>query len=124
MKRAGLSQGATKLPAHGGQPLDFTRKVNLLTGLGLPDGFNYIAPVVKYSPAAFQPGPVYVGGLASPIGHQPYNFDQIWTAYSTPKQMDYASVPSYKGSQSTASYSMAQNTMSRLIYMRSVNNAR
>lgn len=124
MRRTGLSQGATKLPPHGGQPLEFTRKTNLQLGQGLNDGFNYIAPVVKYSPAAFQPGPVYRSGLASSIGHQPYNFYQTWTAYSTPKQTDYTFLPSYKGTQSTASYSLAQNTMSRLLSMRSSNNAR
>lgn len=121
MKRAGISHGPTILPPHGGQPLDFKRDGGLRVGSGLPDGFNYVFPVVKYSPAAFQPGPVYRSGIASSIGHQPYNFQQIWTAYSTPKQTDYTFLPSYKGSQSTASYSLAQNTMSRLINMKGNN---
>jgi hypothetical protein len=119
MKRTGFSQGATKLPSHGGQPLNFTRNTGLQLGSGLNDGFNYVAPVVKYAPAQFQPGPVYRSGEAARVGHQPYNFDQKWVAYSTPRQTDYKYIPSYKGTQSTASYSLAQNTMSRLISMRS-----
>lgn len=85
--------------------------------------FTYVFPVVKYAPAMFQPGPVYRGGEAAQIGHQPWNFSQVWTAYSTPKQMDYAYKHGYRGTQSTASYQVAQTTMYQLLQMRSINNA-
>lgn len=124
LKRTGPSQGATKLPPHGGHYLDWVRKSGLRVGLGIGDEFNYVAPVVKYSPAAFQPGPVYISGLAAAVGHQPFNYQQPWVAYSTPKQTDYSFFPSYKGSQSAASYAISQRSMSQLLAMRSVNSGR
>lgn len=121
LKITGHIHGPTKLPPHGGQLLEFTRNANLQVGSGFGDGFTYVFPVVKYSPASFQPGPVYWEGLLPKIGHQPYNFDQIWTAYSTPKQMDWTTKPSYKGTQSAASYALSQQTISQLLQLRSIN---
>lgn len=110
----------SSMPAHPGQPLDFV-KTGIKESTGIPESFNYIAPVVKYAPAEFQPGPVYRGGLATAVGHQPWNFTDAWTAYSTPAQMDYAYVASYKGSQSAASYAVAQQAISQLLALRSIN---
>jgi len=117
-----LSSGKTsRMPPHPGQALMFVRDTNLETGSRLPESFNYIAPVVKYAPAQFQPGPVYRSGLAASIGHQPWNFTDAWTAYSTPSQMDWAYSPGYRGTQSAASYALSQQAMMQLLQLRSVN---
>lgn len=118
------SKSSTRMPAHSGQPLNFEVDSGLRMGSRLPESFNYIAPVCKYSPAMFQPGPVYRGGEAASIGKQPWNFSQVWTAYSTPSQMSWAYGPSYKGTQSTASYAVSQQAMANLLAMRSINAGR
>lgn len=116
-----LNKGrVTKMPPHGGVPLSFVH-TGIKETAGLPESFNYIAPVVKYSPAAFQPGPVYRSGRAAAIGHQPWNFSQAWTAYSTPSQMDWAYGPIFKGTQSAASFAVAQNAISQMLQLRSIN---
>lgn len=109
----------TKLPAHPQVQLDFYGKESFNDVHARM--FDYVFPVVKYAPAHFQPGPVYYDPIAWRVGHQSWNFSQVWTAYSTPKQMDYHFVPSYKGSQSAASFAVAQNAMSQLLAMRSIN---
>jgi len=117
-----LSSGkTTRMPAHPGQPLDFTRNQNFDMGRGFADSFNYIAPVVKYAPAQFQPGPSYRGGEAAAIGNQPWNFSDQWTGYSTPSQMAWAYQPGYRGTQSAASFALAQQAMMQLLQLRSVN---
>lgn len=116
-----LNKGrVTKLPPHGGQMLGFIH-TGIKETAGLPEAFNYVAPVVKYSPACFQPGPVYRSGLAAAVGHQPWNWSDRWTAYSTPSQMDWAYGPIFKGTQSAASFAVAQNAISQMLQLRSIN---
>lgn len=116
------SGGSTKLPAHTSPELQFIEDQPSFNKTDIRK-FQYTFPVVKYSPAMFQPGPVYFGGEAAQIGHQPWNYSQVWTAYSTPKQMDWSYKPAYRGTQSAASYQVAQTTMYQLLQMRSINNA-
>lgn len=73
---------------------------------------------MKYAPAQFQPGPVYRGGEAAAIGHQPWNFTDAWTAYSQPHTLAPVYLQSYKGSQSAATYSVAQQAMALLLNQR------
>lgn len=115
--------GSTKLPPMTGPQLGFIEEQPSFNKTDITK-FSYVFPVVKYSPAMFQPGPVYRGGEAAQIGHQPWNFSQVWTAYSTPRQMDWSFVPSYKGTQSAASYQVAQQTMYQMLQLRSINNGR
>lgn len=119
-----LARGrVTKMPPHTGTQLAWTEDAGLKTGMGMQTGFTYVAPVVKYSPAAAQPGPVYWTCDATKVGHQPWNFSQVWTAYSTPSQMDWAYSAGYKGTQSAASFALAQNAISQLLALRSINNS-
>lgn len=111
----------TKMPPHPGQMVGFTNGPNLV--INDVQKFTYVAPVVKYSPAMFQPGPVYWEGLPAKIGHQPWNWSDVWTAYSTPSQMDFAYGPAFKGSQSTASFAIAQQAISNMLALRSINSA-
>jgi hypothetical protein len=111
----------SRMPPHPYQPVGFTNGQNLQ--INEVQRFNYVAPVVKYSPAMFQPGPVYSGGIASAIGHQPWNWSDVWTAYSTPSQMDFAYGHSFKGTQSTASFAIAQQAISNMLALRSINSA-
>lgn len=119
-----LTKGrVTKMPPHPGQLVGFTGgQGQNLVGHNKQE-FTYIAPVVKYSPAMFQPGPVYWEGLPAKIGHQPWNWSDVWTAYSTPSQMDFAYGPSFKGTQSAASFAIAQQAISNMLALRSINNA-
>ena len=123
MSRLRMNARPQKLPPHPGQVLMFEnfQGGNFKLGRGLPDSFNYIAPTPKYAPAQFQPGPVYYGGEAASIGNQPWNFSQVWTAYSTPKQMDWAYKKAYRGTQSAASFALAQQSMAQLLALRSIN---
>jgi len=117
-----MSRGfVTKMPPHPGQALSFTKGNNLVNNT--IQSFTYVAPVVKYSCASSQPGPVYRGGEAAAIGNQPWNFSQVWTAYSTPSQMDWAYSAGYKGTQSAASFALAQNAISQLLALRSINSS-
>lgn len=112
----------TKLPPHTGPQLEFIEEQPSFNKTDVTK-FQYVFPVVKYAPAMFQPGPSYRGGEAAQIGHQPWNYSQVWTAYSTPKQMDWSYKPAYRGTQSAASYQVAQQTMYQLLQLRSINNA-
>lgn len=111
----------TKLPCHYPPTVNFVNNQPRRMEAGLSDSFTYIAPVVKYSPAAFQPGPVYRGGEAAAIGHQPYNWTDQWTAYQTPHYWSMNNMQVYRGSQSSASFSVAQNAMAMLLNRSSSN---
>lgn len=121
LKMSGARSKITGLPPHTGPVIQFIEEQPSFNKTDITR-FSYIAPVVKYAPAHFQPGPVYFGGEAAQIGHQPWNFTQEWTAYNTPKQMDWSFKPAYKGSQSAASYQVAQQAIAQLLSMRSINN--
>lgn len=109
----------TPMPSHPQPNLDFTQNANRRMGSFFHDSFTYIAPLPKYAPAQFQPGPVYRGGEAAAIGHQPYNWTDQWTAYQTPRYWQQVNLQVYKGSQSTASFSVAQNAIAMLLAQRS-----
>lgn len=109
----------TKLPSHPQPQLDWQEEPNKVLARGMKDSFTYIAPVVKYSPAGLQPGPVYRGGEAAAIGHQPFNYTDAWTAYSQPHVPNLKYMQMYKGSQSAASYAVAQNAIALLLAQRS-----
>lgn len=120
LRRSGINNGVSHLPPKTGPVLGFIEEQPSFNKTDVVR-FNYVFPVSKYSPAQFQPGPVYFGGEAAQIGHQPFNFTDAWTAYSTPQQMDWSYKPSYKGTQSAASYLVSQQAMSRLLALRSIN---
>lgn len=113
------SHTSTKIPPHPQAAMNFTIDTSSREARGMYDSFNYIAPVVKYNPAAMQPGPVYRGGEAAAVGHQPYNYTDSWTAYSQPRSMPFAYLHGYKGTQSTASFAVAQNTIANMLSVRS-----
>lgn len=123
-KSGGLGTKPTPLPAHPEQDLYPVRDANLRVGKGLAESFNYVFPVSKYCPANFQPGPVYRGGEAAAIGNQPYLFDQSNVGKHTPSIMDWKTLPVFKGTQSAASFAIAQQTMYQMIALRSINAGR
>lgn len=108
----------TRLPSHPQPQLGWASDDNKVLGRGLKDSFTYIAPVVKYAPAEFQPGPVYRGGEAATHGHQPFNWSDTWTAYSQPRIPNIKYLQVYKGSQSAASYAVAQRAVSMMLQQR------
>lgn len=122
LRSSGINHKPISLPPHTGPELAFEEEHPSFNKVDIRR-FDYIFPVVKYAPAHFQPGPVYFGGEAAQIGNQPWNFSQVWTAQSTPKQMDWAFKPSFKGTQSAAAIQVAQQAMSQLLAMRSINSA-
>lgn len=122
MRMSGHSSNISKLPPHTGPQLQFIEEQPSFNKVSRTE-FTYVFPVSAYCPAFFQPGPVYRGGEAAQIGHQSWNFSQIWTAYSTPKQMDWAYKPGYRGTQSAASFQVAQQAMFQMLQMRSINSA-
>lgn len=112
-----------KLPPHTGPQLQFTGEINPSFNKTDIVGFNYIFPLPKYAPAHFQPGPVYFGGEASAIGKQPYNYQNPFPAMMTPGLVNWTFMHVGKGTQSAASYQIAQQAMYNLLAMRGINNA-
>lgn len=123
MRLSGRYGNNTKIPSHGGQNLTFTGNVSFNNVN--PRGFNYVFPLNAFVPFMFQPGAIYRGGEATSIGHQPFNYNVgANVAYSTPTLMDYAFKPSFRGTQSAASFSISQQAMSQLLQQRSINSGR
>lgn len=110
----------TKLPPHPQPVLNWTVNANSRLGRNQGDGFTFVFPTPKYYPPAFQPGPgnIYLGGEAAAIGNQPYNYTQVFSSASTPRNIDFLHLQMYASKNSPAQTLIAQQTMSTLLSLR------
>jgi hypothetical protein len=113
-----LGGRTTRMPAHPYQPLHFVEDKNRRMGTNGHDSFNYIAPVVKYAPPNFQPGPVYRSGLAAAIKNQPYMSSDMWIAGQTPNMPNYYTMQSGMTKQSSAGVAQSQAIMGQILMKR------
>lgn len=110
----------SKLPSHGGQPLDWKNKPNLQLANhgGANIGFDYMFPVSKYV-EAYALGPTYVSYLSYQIGNQPYAYYD-YTGLQTPRVPNWLALQKVSPKSSAAGIQQAQVQLGRMLANRSV----